>query len=65
MDNKLLIYLVTKTQNVHYFTKAQKVQLGDVVVLKRPYHKEWQIIVVGHVIGAYSCQHEWLLYQSA
>lgn len=33
------------------FTK--QVQLGDLVVLKRPYHEEWQILAVGRVTGAY------------
>ena len=43
-------YKKNETQAIAF---AQQVQLGDVVILKRPYHKEWQIIAVGHVTGDY------------
>ena len=32
---------------------AKQVELGDIVVLKRPYHKQWEILAVGRVIGEY------------
>lgn len=32
---------------------AKKVQLGDVVILKKPYHRQWKILAVGRVTGEY------------
>ena len=35
---------------------ANNAECGDVVILKRPHHKQWQIVAVGRVTGEY----EWL-----
>jgi hypothetical protein len=43
-------YKKNETQAIAF---AYQVQPGDVVVLKRPYHKEWQILAVGRVTGDY------------